>query len=69
MAVRPWLNSVLSNGGPRSTLLRHDHATPLVRRTVHAGSGMAAVGSSPDAKAASTAEYERLARMYGRIPW
>lgn len=69
MAVRPWLHSVLANGGPRSSIVRHDEPAPLVRRTVHDGSGMATLASDAAAKAKSEAEYERLARRYGRIPW
>ncbi|MFM8635682.1 MAG: glycosyltransferase family A protein [Planctomycetia bacterium] len=69
LAVRPWLHNVVVNGGPRSRLLRHDAPTPLVKRMVHAGSGMAAVGSDPEAHATSRREYERLVARYGRVPW
>ena len=69
MSVRPWLHHVLTNGGPRSTLLRHDQPAPLVHRMVHAGSGMSAVASDAVAHSRSQQEYERLARKYGRIPW
>lgn len=69
MVMRPWLHHVLTNGGPHSTLLRHDQPSPLVHRMVHNGSGMSAVASDTAAKATSTQEYERLARTYGRIPW
>jgi len=69
MAVRPWLHHVLTNGGPRSRILRHDHEAPLVRRLVHAGSGMSAVSSNRDAEAMSRREYERLTNRYGHIPW
>jgi hypothetical protein len=69
MAVRPWLHHVLTNGGPHSTLLRHDQPTPLVRRMVHAGSGMSAVASDAASHSASRQEYERLAHTYGRVPW
>lgn len=69
LAVRPWLSNVLTCGGPRSRLLRHDHALPLVKRLVHAGSGMAAVGTDAMARATSRQEYDRLAMQYGRIPW
>jgi hypothetical protein len=69
MSVRPWLHHVLTNGGPRSTLLRHDQPAPLVHRMVHAGSGMSAVANDSKARSTSQQEYERLARTYGRIPW
>ena len=69
MSVRPWLHHVLTNGGPRSTLLRHGQPAPLVHRMVHAGSGMSAVASDAAAHSTSQQEYERLARTYGRIPW
>lgn len=69
MAVRPWLHHVLTNGGPHSTLLRHDQPSPLVHRMVHAGSGMSAVANDAVASSTSRQEYERLARTFGRIPW
>lgn len=69
MAVRPWLHHVLTNGGPNSTLVRHEDPTPLVRRMVHSGSGMSAVASDAAARSTSEQEYRRLARTYGRIPW
>jgi hypothetical protein len=69
MVMRPWLHHVLTNGGPRSTLLRHDQPSPLVHRMVHNGSGMSAVASDATARSTSRQEYERLARTYGRIPW
>ena len=69
MMMRPWLHHVLTNGGPHSTLLRHDQPSPLVQRMVHAGSGMSAVASDAAAQSTSRHEYERLARTYGRIPW
>lgn len=69
MAVRPWLQHVLTNGGPRSRLLRHNHHSPLVTRLIHDGSGMSAVASDEAARNTSRQEYERLARQYGRIPW
>ena len=69
MSVRPWLHHLLTNGGPHSTLLRHDQPAPLVHRTVHAGSGMSAVATDAAAQSTSQHEYERLARTYGRIPW
>ena len=69
MMMRPWLHHVLTNGGPHSTLLRHDQPSPLVQRMVHAGSGMAAVANDGAAQSTSRHEYERLAHTYGRIPW
>lgn len=69
MVMRPWLKNVLTNGGPHSTLVRHGNPVPNVRRLIHVGSGMSAIGSDPVAHATSTQEYERLSRTYGRIPW
>jgi hypothetical protein len=69
MAVRPWLKNVLTQGGPRSTLLRHGNPVPNVRRLIHGGSGMSTISHDPIAHATSTQEYERLSKTYGRIPW
>lgn len=69
LTVRPWLRNVLTNGGPHSRLLRHGLDSPLVRRLVHAGSGMGALAREPVAQDTSRREYERLATQYGRIPW
>jgi hypothetical protein len=53
MVMRPWLKNVLTHGGPHSTLLRHGNAVPNVRRLIHGGSGMAAIGLDPTAHATS----------------
>src|SRR5579863_8064480 len=41
--VRPWIANVLTQGGPRSAVKRHLSSRPLVRRTVHPGSGMSRI--------------------------
>lgn len=67
--VRPWIANVLTQGGPTSTVRRHLSSRPLVRRTVHQGSGMHQIASNPQAAAESQSEYRQLIARYGRIPW
>jgi hypothetical protein len=67
--VRPWLANVVALGGGRVQLLRHAHATPLVRRLVHPGSGMARIAADPRTGGRSESETQELLRRYGRIPW
>ena len=67
--VRPWIANVLTQGGPMSTVRRHLSSRPLVRRTVHQGSGMHQIASNPLAAAESQSEYRQLIARYGRIPW
>jgi len=67
--VRPWLANVLTHGGPHSTLRRHPSSRPLLRRTVHSGSGMFRIATDPVAADQSRNEYLQLAARYGRIPW
>ena len=69
MSVRPWLKNFMKSAGQHATLLRHGNPSPLVRRTVHAGSGMASVRADATAKATSQREYARLVERFGRIPW
>ena len=69
MSVRPWLQKYMKYAGNHATLLRHGDPEPLVRRTVHAGSGMASVRADATAKATSQREYARLVERFGRIPW
>lgn len=66
---RPRLGLVLSNGGPHVRLGRHNFLTPLVRRTVHLGSGMAQIVADPEKRAVSQAENQQLAERFGRLPW
>ncbi|MDR3407185.1 MAG: glycosyltransferase family 2 protein [Methylovirgula sp.] len=67
--VRPWIANVLTQGGPGSTVRRHLSSRPLVRRTVHQGSGMHQIATNPMAAAESQSEYRQLISRYGRIPW
>lgn len=67
--VRPWIANVLTQGGPRSAVRRHLSSRPLVRRTVHQGSGMYRIATDPALAAESQSEYRQIAARYGRIPW
>jgi hypothetical protein len=67
--VRPWIANVLNLGGPHSAVRRHLSSQPLVRRTVHSGSGMYKIAASPAALAESQNEYRQLVARYGRVPW
>jgi hypothetical protein len=66
---RPRLGLVLSNGGPNVRLGRHKFLAPLVRRTVHVGSGMAQIVADPEKRALSQSENDQLAERFGRLPW
>lgn len=68
-AVRPWLYSVLTQGGPKSTLYRSLSSVPLVIRSIHAGQGEARLQQDPDFKARSNDEYHQCIKRYGRISW
>jgi glycosyltransferase involved in cell wall biosynthesis len=67
--VRPWIANVLTLGGPHSTVRRHLSSQPLLRRTVHPGSGMFRIATNPVAAAESQNEYRHLVARYGRVPW
>jgi hypothetical protein len=67
--VRPWIANVIRCGGYALEVKRHLLPTPLVIRMVHAGSGMARIGSDPVIARQSQAEFTMLASRYGRIPW
>jgi hypothetical protein len=67
--VRPWLHHVLTQGGPASSIVRHQSAFPLIRRLVYEGSGMHAIMVDPVARKRSQMEHAWLKRRFGRIPW
>jgi hypothetical protein len=67
--LRPWLNNVLTLGGPASRLFRHQSVVPLVRRLVHDASIMYAIRSDPAVAKQSQSEYARLNQRFGRTPW
>ncbi|HKT54326.1 MAG TPA: hypothetical protein VJP88_07725, partial [Caulobacteraceae bacterium] len=66
---RPRLGLVLSNGGPNVRLARHQFLAPLVRRTVHPGSGMAQIVADPQKTEVSRAENQALIQRFGHLPW
>lgn len=67
--VRPWLLKVVQLSGGTCQLCRHHLPTPLVRRLVHPGSGMAQIAMDPERQKQSRDEQARLRSMYGRCPW
>lgn len=67
--VRPWLYNVLACGGTSSEIVRHVSPIPLVRRLVHAQSGMARIARDPEFRRISDAERSALRERFGRLPW
>jgi len=67
--VRPWLASVLKNGGPSVRLLRHGSPWPLVLRLVHQSSVMQQVEDNSAYLERSQHEHGLLQQKFGRIPW
>jgi hypothetical protein len=67
--LRPRLHRALALSAGKTNLSRHKYALPLVRRLVHAGSGMAQIGANPDFGVVSKAENARLVERFGRVPW
>jgi glycosyltransferase involved in cell wall biosynthesis len=67
--VRPWLANVIRFSGGLCRLARHPGGLPLVRRMVHAGSGMQRIARDPALREQSVAENQRLEARYGALPW
>lgn len=67
--VRPWLERVLKFGGPSVRIHRHQSPWPLIKRLVHAGSGVKAIEASKSLQAESRAECYALTRQFGHLPW
>lgn len=67
--VRPWLGRVLDQSRGTCRLGRHPWPEPLVRRLVHAGSGLSRIAADPVLRAASEAEQHRLIARHGHLPW
>lgn len=67
--IRPWLATLVRHSAQTCTLVRHSQPAPLVRRLIHAGSGMHQISVNPEHKNRSRAEIDRLVTDFGRIPW
>jgi glycosyltransferase involved in cell wall biosynthesis len=67
--IRPWLDNVVQLSGGLARLGRHGSPYPLVRRMVHAGSGMGQIEQDPALRQVSLAEMDRLRQRFGRVPW
>ena len=68
-AMRPWLANCLRLGGSSIQLVRHDQPWPLVKRLVHAESGMQKIAKHAAFFAESQVEQHALTQRFGRIPW
>jgi glycosyltransferase involved in cell wall biosynthesis len=69
LAGRPHLLQCLRAGGPHVRLCGHPAGVPLVRRMVHAASGMGQIGRSESLTAEARAEGHRLIDRFRRFPW
>jgi glycosyltransferase involved in cell wall biosynthesis len=69
LSSRPHLLQCLRAGGPNVRLCGHPVAVPLVRRMVHAGSGMGQIGRSENLQEQARAEGHRLIDRFQRFPW
>jgi glycosyltransferase involved in cell wall biosynthesis len=67
--IRPMLMNVLNYSGGFCNLARHASPYPLVKRLVHANSGVAQIGSDSKFSEISKKEFESLLKHFGRIPW
>lgn len=67
--VRPWLSNVITLSGGICVLRRHSSPYPLVRRLVHANSGIGSIARDPNLQKISASEILRLREMFGTIPW
>lgn len=69
LASRPHLLQCLRAGGANIQLCGHPVDAPLVRRMVHAQSGMGQIGRNEAIKAQARAEGHRLIERFRRFPW
>ncbi len=67
--VRPWLANCIRFGGPALRLVHHDSPWPLIRRLVHASSGMHRIATNRTFTLESQNEKSALVQRYGAIPW
>ena len=65
--VRPWLANVLICS--RGILVRHNSPSPLIRRLVHSGSGMASISANKSSNTRSLFEKNLIKTEFGSIPW
>ncbi len=69
LSGRPHLLQCLRAGGPNLQLCGHPLGAPLVRRMVHAHSGMGQIERDESAQAQARAEGGRLIARFQRFPW
>ena len=69
LAGRPHLLQCLRAGGCNVRLCGHPAGVPLVRRMVHAASGMGQISRNESAGAEARAEGHRLIDRFRRFPW
>jgi glycosyltransferase involved in cell wall biosynthesis len=65
---RPLLHNFIEAKPGFNFVVRHGGDGPLVLRTANPVGGMSMIAASPEAKAQSEAEQERLKAVYGRFP-
>jgi glycosyltransferase involved in cell wall biosynthesis len=69
LAARPHLLQCLRAGGPSVKLCRHPVEVPLVRRMVHAQSGMGQIARHESTREEARTEGHRLIERFRRFPW
>jgi len=69
LSNRPHLLQCLRAGGPNVQLCGHPLDVPLVRRMVHAQSGMGQIERNQTVREQARAEGHRLIDRYQRFPW
>jgi len=69
LSSHPHLLQCLRAGGPNVQLCGHPLEVPLVRRMVHAQSGMGQIARNESAQAQARAEGHRLIDRFQRFPW
>jgi glycosyltransferase involved in cell wall biosynthesis len=67
--IRPWLWRVIDQSAGCCQLARHQSPYPLVKRLVHAKSGMSQILSNSECSQISKQENKKLLRRFGREPW
>jgi len=66
---RPFLHSFANAKPGYNFVVRHAEESPLVLRTANPFGGMSMIKASPEARARSEEEQERLRQKFGRFPY
>jgi len=65
---RPWLSTIVKQGGMHSSLRRTHSERPLIERLIHRGSNCGHLGLEPEYQVISQRELKELTDCYGFIP-